>query len=714
MLTGCLGKQPQDGSSSQAFAPLSINPKGTSVPIGRQVTFQGQAGIPPYQYFIESGGGTIDQNSGLYTAPAATGIAVVDVIDSEKSHSIAVVTITPQFIVSPANMLLTVTSSIGFTAVGGTAPYTYSIIPPSGPPVFDSLNNVYIGLAGKINATTGAFQAVTPGSDVVEVTDANGLKERAVATVYAKPQISPLFPSVAFDGRLVFTTTGGTPALTYAVIAGGACPVPGTDCFMNPTTGAFRGSTVSGTITVKVTDSLAFTSQTTVQVYHPSEISTGQKHSCFLDISNGRIKCWGDNFYGQLGLGLPYGTNPTLDPVTSSTAYINLGLNSVAAQMKAIEVASGRYHTCSILTFNAATSYVKCWGDNTRAQLGIGLITGFKTIVGDEANEMAPNISAAGGTIANVGTNNIALSLSLGESHSCAIVKNTVSGLKNVHCWGDNTYGQAGIGINTGVNAMIGDTYPEMQGLANLIPGAPVFTPKMLATGQYHTCALSYEGLIYCWGRNDQGQLGLGNNVDRLAPVALNIGAGITATYIAAGGDHTCAILSDNTMKCWGSNSNGQLGMNLSSAVVAYYNDASSTLTNVTSINDITTVPLPPATTVDNIFLGAHHTCAQFSSDKQLRCWGLGTYGVIGSGSTADVGTGTTPLVSLVMAATQIGSGRQAVIGTSYGDHMCVVLDDARGKCWGRNDSEQLGIGTTTDMGSAVSQMGDFLPFLDL
>jgi alpha-tubulin suppressor-like RCC1 family protein len=716
LLSSCLGKQQDQPASSAAFSPLTIYPSAASVPVGRTITFQGQAGIPPYHYQMDSGNGQIDPLTGVYSAPTTTGVEIVEVIDSEKSHKIAVIAITPQFIISPANLQLTVTAGSGFTASGGTAPYTYSIVSSNGSTVtFDPVHNAYIGVSGKIDKTSGLFTATAPGSDVVEVRDSNGLTERAVATVFAKPLISPTFPAVPLDGRQLFTTAGGTPPLTYSIVAGGACPVPGSDCYINPTTGAFRGPLTSGSVIVRVTDSLTFYNQTTVQVYHPSVIANGDKHSCYLDVASGRIRCWGDNTSAQIAVNFPTSSNR----VTTSTTPVDFGLDNGGGTLKALELAAGARHNCAIVNHDLnGTYHVLCWGDNSKNQCGIGGAAGTYTIWGDNPLELKNWAYASyngTGSVVNIqsgGYTGNPVALSLGQSHSCVLLNNPIISKRNVHCWGDNTYGQAGRAIGASY-ARVGDAGGEMGALPDLMPAST--NTKLVVSGWNHVCALTMDGYVYCWGKNDKGQVGIGTtSIGVYTPTLVNLGAGVLATSIAAGGDHTCVILGDNTVKCWGDNSQGELGLNVSSSVAAFYSDASSALTNVTTINDSN--PVTPTTTlVDLVITGGHQTCVQFSADKGLRCWGLGANGQLGNGAAVNVGNDpATNIVSNVLAAIQIGTSRVPVIGSSYSDHICVITDDARAKCWGRNDQGQLGIGDAIDRGSVVNQMGDNLPFLDL
>ncbi len=147
-----------------------------------------------------------------------------------------------------------------------------------------------------------------------------------------------------------------------------------------------------------------------------------------------------------------------------------------------------------------------------------------------------------------------------GPAHTCVIKAGKVK------CWGYNSSGQLGIGEKSFL-ASKGDEPGEMGAALQAVDLGPA-TAKALALGAEHTCALLESGDVKCWGLNDEGQLGQGDILSRgdepgelgtmLAPI--NLGAGRKATSIAAGASHSCALLDDGSVKCWGDNSNGQLG----------------------------------------------------------------------------------------------------------------------------------------------------------
>ena len=233
-------------------------------------------------------------------------------------------------------------------------------------------------------------------------------------------------------------------------------------------------------------------------------VDAGFNHTCSVS-SSGGLKCWGYNYWGNVGDG----------STTDQTLPVDVvGLGSGVAS-----VSAGGSHTCALTQAGS----IKCLGYNLYGQLGDGSTTRRITPV-DVA-----------------GLNAIAATVSAGENHTCAVT--AASALK---CWGYNFSGQVGDGTTT--NRAIPIDVPGMDG--GVLAVAPA---------GWHTCALTSGGGVKCWGRNSSGQLGDGTTTDRLAPVDVTgLSSGVAA--LVAGFDHTCAITSGGGLKCWGENGSGQLG----------------------------------------------------------------------------------------------------------------------------------------------------------
>jgi alpha-tubulin suppressor-like RCC1 family protein len=294
-------------------------------------------------------------------------------------------------------------------------------------------------------------------------------------------------------------------------------------------------------------------------------VTTGAGHSCAL-LSGGTLQCWGYNFYGELGNGTT--TN-------SSTPVAVSGISG------ALAVSARGSHTCALLS----AGVVQCWGDNRSGELGDGTTT----------NSLTP--------VAVSGLSNVT-SITAGNAYECALLSD-----HSVRCWGDNTYGELGIGTIAGPASCAGGSCSTAPLTVSGLTGATA-----VAAGEgAHSCAVLSGGAVQCWGYNNDGQLGNGSTGGILStPVAVSRMNGATA--ITVGGFHSCALLSDGTVQCWGNNSAGELG-------------------NGTTANSPLSVPIPGLGGVSALVAGNHHTCA-LQSAGTLLCWGDNTYGELGNGTS--------------------------------------------------------------------------------
>ncbi len=247
-------------------------------------------------------------------------------------------------------------------------------------------------------------------------------------------------------------------------------------------------------------------------------ITAGQHHNCAI-ASDDKAYCWGSNSSGQLGRGNT--TSPQTTPVAVLAGAMPVGaIKSITA---------GGSHTCAI----ASNDKVYCWGYNGYGQLGNGNNTRQTTPVAVSAGAMPVGVVK---------------SITAGSDHTCAIASDD-----KVYCWGYNYYGQLGNG-NTGTNRNI-----PVAVLAGAMPAGAVKSIK--ANGSSYTCAIASDNKAYCWGNNTNGQLG-NDGSDSNLPVAVSAGAMPAGSVksITLGGSHTCAIASDDKVYCWGDNQYGQLG----------------------------------------------------------------------------------------------------------------------------------------------------------
>jgi len=204
-----------------------------------------------------------------------------------------------------------------------------------------------------------------------------------------------------------------------------------------------------------------------------------------------------------------------------------------------------------------------------------------------------------------------ATGLVAGGRHTCALLLG--GGLA---CWGWNEFGQLGVGTTTNV----GDNAGEMGDSLRAVDFGAGRSAVSLAVGGSHTCALLTGGKVACWGFNEDGQLGTGDNEDASTPKIVDLGAGGTAIAVVAGSLHTCALLATGPVLCWGYNGEGRLGIG-----------------STDNVNTPQSVSVGAGRFVSALAAGGHHTCALLHAGSVL-CWGQNMLGQLGAGHGEDVG----------------------------------------------------------------------------
>lgn len=411
------------------------------------------------------------------------------------------------------------------------------------------------------------------------------------------------------------------------------------------------------------------------------DVVSGEISSCAL-FANGRVKCWGAAYEGRLGSNGPYGN--TGSTVGDDIPYVNLGTGK-----KAIKIFAGNKHVCVILQDHN----LKCWGRNSEAQLGLGDLNNR----GANANEMGDNLP-----VVNVGTGRTVIDGAAGDFHTCVILDN-----HSVKCWGSNTIGQLGQGNTT----TLGDDANEMgDNLAVVDLGTNVKALSLTANA-YQTCAILDDHSLKCWGNNYYEQLGSSNagsgqrrgdaagEMGNSLP-AVSLGAGRFALQVAVSVNHTCALLDNHQIKCWGEGINGKLGNGTTASI------------NAASIAASATVDLGTGRSAVQIAGGGHNTCALLDNST-IKCWGKNDVGQAGQGHANSIGDGAGEMGDN-LAAIDLGTGHFAVKVTSYNAHVCAILDDSNIKCWGGNAYGQLGLGHTNHLGDGPNEMGDNLAEVSL
>lgn len=243
-----------------------------------------------------------------------------------------------------------------------------------------------------------------------------------------------------------------------------------------------------------------------VRIDGAAQVSVGGLHRCVLT-SNGKVFCWGRNLNGEVGVG---GASEVQDPVE-----VQLRL---ASQEQVTQISAGTNHTCALTN----RGWVYCWGSNSHGQLG------------------ASPSTMASHTPIKVPDLDDVLEISAGGWHTCARREG------EVRCWGNNATGQLG-----------------RESEENLhLPPAPVMglsDAVEIRAGVVHTCARRANGHVMCWGSNDSGRLGIGSTTAGKHPTPTQVVNLQGVWSLEAGESHNCA-LTDRSAFCWGNNEEGQLG----------------------------------------------------------------------------------------------------------------------------------------------------------
>ena len=431
------------------------------------------------------------------------------------------------------------------------------------------------------------------------------------------------------------------------------------------------------------------------------KLALGYQHTC-ARLDDGSVKCWGRNQFGQLGYDDKVTRGDGVGPGTETLAAVNLG-----AGRTAVAITAGDYHTCAILDNGDS----KCWGRNKTGELGQGSIVAL----GDAAGEMAalPPI--------DLGAGRHAIEITAGQAFTCARLDDN-----SVKCWGRNQSGQLGKGNNVNLGITPGD----------IAASAPInfgtgLTPIQMSLGHYHGCAILLDAggdsHTKCWGDNRWGQLGHGDQVN-LGDTAgemgdnlpeLNFGTGLSAEYLMATGGHSCAKLSDLSVKCWGLNTWGAVGLIAGNGApvnkLLCNNDPKDCVGDDPGEMGNALTAAIAAGTADKLTLGYRHSCALLLTG-QFKCWGSNEEGQVGIGNNTgnNVNIGDQAGEIAALATTVLKPGTDVEEATGGGFQTCVLNDDDTINCWGFNSFGQLGHNDTATWGDDANEMGADLIDVDL
>lgn len=371
-------------------------------------------------------------------------------------------------------------------------------------------------------------------------------------------------------------------------------------------------------------------------------------HTC-ARLSDGRLRCFGQNAAGQLGLGniVVYGDN---EPA-SKAPFVDLG--PVTA------IGAGFDSSCAVF----ADGELRCWGSNDHGELGLGQ-GGSGQIGNDEPPASVPPIDLGGNAVEVCG----------GDTYHCARLD---SG--QVRCFGLETnsvaLGGSVLGI-PGVTQIGADDRPIQ------FPAIDLGTPAIvdIDCGTSHVCAVNDDAAVFCWGVGNgplgyPGVTGVGFNEHPAEMGPVDVGESVS--QIAVGTGQTCALLSSGSVTCWGN------------AALLGYGTAE-------DIGD----DEPPSTagTVDiagkavEIKAGGKMTCVRLDNGD-VRCWGFPN-----GHTAAPVGDNEPPssFAPLPLPAPAVS------LGVGY-NHACAILDTHEVYCWGEGEGGRLGYGDEQDVGIGTS-----------
>ncbi len=351
------------------------------------------------------------------------------------------------------------------------------------------------------------------------------------------------------------------------------------------------------------------------EVPNDQQIAAGEGHAC-LRTMKGEVFCWGANELGQLGDGTR---------TASPNAKKVVGLPSI------VRVTAGTHHTCAL----DVDGTVWCWGGNTQGEMGQGT--------------MGPDPVFKPTKVAMP----VVVGISGGGYHTCA---HSVQGI--AYCWGRNTFGESGA-----------------QGEAFVLKAKPVPNlPSVLeiSAGWDHTCAILSDRTVRCWGRNQDGQIG--NATSGAVEIDPEIAIGVASARALFGGDdHTCALLLDGSMQCWGDDENGELG-----AGSALFSDKALRVQGMTDAYQGGG--------------GREHSCVATRAGDVF-CWGANT------GCQLGIGVNCGPQSTIAKVPTQVGAIHDARWVAAGEVFTCAAHKERGAMCWGQNDRGQLGSGKMNDYG---------------
>lgn len=400
---------------------------------------------------------------------------------------------------------------------------------------------------------------------------------------------------------------------------------------------------------------------------------------------NGRVAC-----VGQMK---NLTRTPWLSPEVTAAQAKELELPFAVKQLAIARGKTG-LHACAL----SAEGKVFCWGGNAAGQSGEPADQKLVTDMAEKAGLPVKQLAALRPltAVAQIPLGQKAIAVTTGYAHSCALGE-----FGFVLCWGENIFGQLGLGAKNGGSKLEKSAVPVMVALTTRDEAKQRISATQIAAGKNHTCALLSNGKVRCWGDNNFGQAGYVHRYAGTGMGALNsvVGtlsapaeegyvatvtaaeesAGLKARAIAAASDRSCAVLTSGAVRCWGENRWHKLGY-------AQAFDKISTATSPAELGDIRLGAATQAVALHDI-----HTCA-LSESGPVYCWGLNETGQLGLPGQREVGkTGTMPPPAVPLTGPN-ETARPVAVAAGAG-HSCALFDNGKMRCWGLGFDGQLGQG---------------------
>ncbi|HEX2571722.1 MAG TPA: RTX toxin [Polyangia bacterium] len=430
-------------------------------------------------------------------------------------------------------------------------------------------------------------------------------------------------------------------------------------------------------------------------------IEAGGYATCAVE-TNGNIRCWGQGQHGQLGYGNPNNLGVSTATLPKAIGDVPSVVDPTDPTVRVAQMGVGYEHTCVLFQ----NGLVSCWGLNDQGQLGYANST---TSASSSLRYIGDDEPATQFGYVNIGGN--VLRLAVGGYHTCALV-DSGGATPGVRCWGRNGEGQ--LGYASAVASVFGTNNGDTE--QPYVAGDVQFSNLNGATitdiqaGQYHTCVLLSDGNVRCWGYNAYGQLGIGTAVNQTTPPTSNIALPTSqkVRQLYAGFYHNCAVFDTanggNNVRCWGYNPSGQLGF--ASNAAGNSNDRWGDAAGETPAS--ATAPALGAQALQ-VVAGSNHSCAILTTGE-VRCWGLNNAGQLGNPAVASSNSAT---INLPGAGISFGAGSPSAVRLTAGsDHSCALLTTGFVSCWGFNNVGQLGYGHTNTVSPPSAANGGNVPIL--